>query len=81
MDGSLFSYDLAIYITTINQRVVARALQGVSNKLGSGEGLTFSPNKTVSMIFRKRRKSNEEPMEIMLRTENMPSKERTQFYG
>ena len=36
------------------------------------------PTKTVSMIFRKR---NEEPMEIMLRNEIIPSKESTQFLG
>ena len=61
--------------------MATRALQGMTNKLdawAAERGLTFSPNKTVSMIFRKR---NEKPMEIMLRTENMPSKERTQFYG
>ena len=31
--GSLFADDLAIYIPTRNQRVAARALQGVNNKL------------------------------------------------
>ena len=33
VDGSLFVDDLAMYITTRNQRVAARALQGVNNKL------------------------------------------------
>ena len=33
VDGSLFADDLAIYITARNQRVVARARQGVTNKL------------------------------------------------
>ena len=50
--------DLAIYITTKNQRVASRILQGVTNKLdtwAAGSELTFSPNKTVSMTFRKRR--------------------------
>ena len=79
VNGSLFSYDLAIYITTRNQRVAARALQGVSNKLdawAAERGLTFSPNKTASMVFKKK---NKEPLEIMLRNEIIPSKESTQF--
>ena len=78
MDGSLFADDLAIYITR-NQRVAARALQGVSNKLdawAAERGLTFSPNKTASMAFKKK---NKEPLEIMLRNEIIPSKESTQF--
>ena len=33
VNGSLFADDLAIYITTKNQRVTSRALQGVINKL------------------------------------------------
>ena len=33
MDGSLFADYLAIYITTRNQRLAARALEGVTNKL------------------------------------------------
>ena len=33
VDGSLFADDLVIYITTRNQRMAARALQGVTNKL------------------------------------------------
>ena len=48
--------------------MLSRALQGVSNKLdawAAARGLTFSTNKTVSMIFRKK---NEEPIEIMLKT-------------
>ena len=31
-NGSLFADDLAIYITTKNQRVATRALQGVTNR-------------------------------------------------
>ena len=84
VDGSLLADDLAIYITTRNQRVATRALQGVTIKLDAWavkRGLTFAPNKTVSMIFRKRRKSNEEPMEIMLINEIIPSKENTHFLG
>ena len=60
--------------------MAARALQGV-NKLDAWaveRCLTFSPSETVSMIFRKR---NEEPLEIMLRNEIIPSKENTQFLG
>ena len=75
MDGSFFADDLAIYIITRNQRVAARALQGMTNKLdtwAAERALTFSPNKTVSMLFRKR---NEEPLEIMLRNKIIPSKE------
>ena len=33
VDASLFSDDQVIYTSTRNQRVVARALQGVTNKL------------------------------------------------
>ena len=33
VDGSLFADDPAIYITTKNQRVATRALQGVTNRL------------------------------------------------
>ena len=33
VDGSIFADDLAIYITTRNQSVAARSLQGVTNKL------------------------------------------------
>ena len=54
--GSLFADDLAIYITTRNQRMVARVLQGVTNKLNAWaaeRGLTFSTRKTANMIFRK----------------------------
>ena len=75
LDGSLFADDLEIYITTRNQRVVARALQGVTNKLdawAAERGLTLSPNKTANMVFRKRRKRNKEPIEIMLRNEIIP---------
>ena len=67
MDGSLFADDLAIYITTRNQGVAARALQGVTNKLdawAAKRGLKFSPSKTGSMTFRIR---NEKPIEIMQR--------------
>ena len=73
--------NLAIYITTRNRRVAARALQGVTKKLdiwAAERGLKFSPNKTISMIFRKR---NEKPLEIMMRNEIIPSKECTQFLG
>ena len=57
----LFANNLAIYITTRNPRVVSRALQGVTNKLdawATERGLTFSTNKTVRIIFRKKRKRN-----------------------
>ena len=70
-EGSLFADDLAIYITR-NQRVAARALQRLTNKLdawAAERGLIFSPNKTASMVFRMRRKRNEEPLEIMLRNQ------------
>ena len=56
---SFFADHLAIYITTRNKRVETRALQGVTNKLNvlaAERGLAFSTNKTVNMIFRKRRK-------------------------
>ena len=56
-------------------------MQGVTNNLNTSaaeRGLTFSPNKTASIIFRKR---NEEPIKIMLRNEIIPSKESTLFLG
>ena len=77
MDGSLFADDLAIYITTRSKTVASRALQGVTNKLdarAAEKDLTFSSSKTVSMTFKKRK---EEPIEIMLRNEIIPSKENT----
>ena len=40
--------------------------------------ITFSPSKIVSMTFRKR---NEEPIEIIMRSEIRPSKESTQILG
>ena len=57
VDGSLFADDLAMCISARNQKVATRALQGVTNKLdawAAERGLTFSPNKTVSMMFGKR---------------------------
>ena len=47
----------------------------------SQRGLTFSTSKTISMTFRKRKKRNEEPLEIKLRNETIPFKESTQFLG
>ena len=65
VDRSLFADDLAIYFTRRNQKVAARTLQGVTNKLdawAAERALTFSSKKTVSLIFRKRKKRNEEPL-------------------
>ena len=79
VDGSLIADDLAKYIATWNQRVAARALQGMTNKLdawATKKGLKFPSSKTVSMIFRKR---NEEPIEILLGNKIIPSKQSTQF--
>ena len=48
VNGSLLTDDLVIYITTRNQRVTTRALQGVTNKFdkwAAKRGLIFSPNK------------------------------------
>ena len=59
VDGSFYADNLAMYITIRNQRVAARALQGVTNKLNAWaaeRGLTFSNSKTVSMVFRKKKK-------------------------
>ena len=80
--GKLFADDLAIYITIKYQRVSARALQGGTNKLNTWaaeRGLTFSPNKTVSIVFRKRRKRNEEPLKIMLNYKLYPLKKIPNF--
>ena len=52
----------------------------MTNKLDE-RGLTFSPNKTVSMIFGIRSKRNEEPVEIMLRIKIIPYKESTRSLG
>ena len=74
MDESLFADDLAVYITTKNQRVITRTLQRVNKKLdvwAAERGLTFTTSKTVNMIFRKR---NKEPMEITLRNQIIPYK-------
>ena len=60
------------FFFTKNQRVATRALQGITNRLevwAAERGLTFSTSKTISMTFRKRRKGNEEPLEIKLRNE------------
>ena len=75
--GSHFTDDLAIHIAIRSQRVISRALQGVTNKLDAytvERGLTFSISKIVSIIFKKR---NEEPIKIMLRNEIISSKEST----
>ena len=83
-DGSFFADDLVIYITQNVGRVASRAMQGVINKLyawAAKKRLTFFPHKTVSMTFRKRRRRNEEQIEIMLRNKIIPSKESIQFLG
>ena len=84
MDHSLFANDLAIYITTKNQKVATRALQGVTNRLkawAAERGLTFSTRKTISMTFRKRRKRNEKPLELKLRNETIPLKKVLSSWG
>ena len=75
-----FADDLTIYIATRSQRVTSSALQGVTNKLvawAAKRGLTVSPSKTENMTFRKRKKRNEESIEMMLRNKIIPSKEST----
>ena len=59
--------------------MATRALNGVTNKSDSLEvegGLSLLTSKTVNIIFR-RRKRNEEPMEITLRNQTIPYKEST----
>ena len=66
------------------REVVARALQGVTNKLDAWAAercLTSYPSKTVSMISKKRRKRNKETIKIMLRNKIIPSNESTQILG
>ena len=61
--GLLFAEDLVIQITTRNQTVTARALQGVTSKLDAWAAERepiFFTSKTVNMVFRKRRKKNYE---------------------
>ena len=51
-----------------------RALQGVTNKLdawAANRALIVSTSRTVNMIFRKRTRRNEEPMEIILNNKNL----------
>ena len=51
------------------------ALQTTTNKLKkwtTEKGLKFSPNKTTMMIFIKRRKREEEPLEITLGNHKIP---------
>ena len=84
VDGSLFADDLAIYTTTRNLRVATRALQTTTNKLeiwAVERGLKFSTSKTTTMVFRKRKKREEEPMEILLGNQIIPYRESTQFLG
>ena len=86
VDGSLFADDLANihYKKKSNLRVAYRALQEMTNNLdacAAENDLTFFTQKTVSMIFRKRRKRNEEPIVIMLRNKIIPFKESIQFLG
>ena len=80
MDESFFADDLAVYITTRNQRVASRALQEVNNKLDAWtvkRGLTFSTSKIGNMVFIKRRKRNEKPIKITLRNKVITNKENT----
>ena len=48
VDGLLFADNLAIYVTTKNQRVATTAVEEVTNKLGAWaieKRITFSPKK------------------------------------
>ena len=73
-----------IYITIRNLRVAPRAPQRTTNKLekwAMERGLKFFPSKTTTMIFRKRRKREEEPLEITLGNHIIQQNESTQFKG
>ena len=62
MNGSIFPDDLAIYITTRNQRIATRALKGVNNELDEWaveSGITFFSKKPINMIFIKKQKRME----------------------
>ena len=57
MDGLIFADNLAKYITTRNQSVAARALQGVTNKLDAWVAervLILFTSKTVNIVFIKK---------------------------
>ena len=72
VDGLNFTGYLTIYIKIRCQRMTSRALQGVTNKMdawAAERGLTFSRSKTVSITFRKRRKRNEKPIEVILKNQ------------
>ena len=49
--------------------------------MGCRERPTLSSSKTVTMTFRKRRKREEEPIEITPRNQIIPYRESTQFLG
>ena len=56
VDGLFFANDLDIHITTRNQRMAIRALQGITNKLNAWavkRGLTFSTSRTEEREMRK----------------------------
>ena len=62
--------------------MIARALQGITNKLdawAAERGLNFSTSKTVNIVFNIKRKRNEEPMVITLGNKIIPNKESTHF--
>ena len=69
--GSSTKWHLAIYIYYNKKpKGASLALQGIANKLdawAAERGLTFFTNKTINMVFRKRRKRNMKAMEITLR--------------
>ena len=73
-------------MTSLNQDMALKLLRRCQTSVSrpcplGGVSLTFSPSTTVSMTFRKRRKKNEESIEIMLRNKIIPSKENAQFLG
>ena len=54
--------------------MATRALKGVTNKLnawalGKGERTNFLYQQTVNMIFRKRRKKNEGPIDVTIKNQ------------
>ena len=62
VNGSLFTDDLAIYITTRKQRMAIRDLQTNTNELdafAAERNISFSFSKTVTKTFRKRGSSRD----------------------
>ena len=74
MDGLPFADNLIIYIITRNQKVAARAIQGVTSELDAWAAerrLTFSTSKTANMVYGIYKKNNEKRGTNVNHTKNL----------